>query len=69
MSGFGDLEPDDVVALGDPDPEAVARILYRKVRRYAPDQPELDDLHPQLRAAVAFGMADTFAQMRREGTL
>jgi hypothetical protein len=69
VSDFGDFEPADAHDTDLPDAEASTRILFRFLRRYDPDHPDLDDLHPWVRAARVFAVADWLARLRREGGL
>ena len=59
MTDFGDLEPADVFALGDADPEATARIFLLLLQLVTgdPNRPDFDELHPFERAAYVFAFA------------
>lgn len=69
MSGFGDIEPDDLLDAADPDPEALARFFVREQRRLSGDvsRPlDLDHLHPYERALLLFVFAAIIAKLKRE---
>lgn len=68
-NGFGDFEPDDSFALGESDPEAVARILLLLVRRRTRHYRDFDHLPAKYQAIWIAVIVELLARLKREGVL